>query len=211
METIALVRPYVEIAYFIAGIFLLVGVAFAWRQALLIRSDMSLRMERASKEKAIEACSKYTDQFVEKSNLAFKLDFEKKYSNYAGKFLGNFTRASLPKEHIDNCVKRYLHHMPALNCLESIAAFFVSGVADEKTGFSIIGRSFCENVEFNYDLISFPRENSALQTWNNIVILYGVWRPRLSRSEIEFAEREAQAALKGFGPDKSINPIGANI
>jgi len=85
-----------------------------------------------------------------------------------------------------------------LNQLESIAASFTSGVADERTGFRIIGRTYCFNVESYYDLISV----SPHTYWQSAIDLYFLWRPRLSKAELEIARGEMEARLLELADSK---------
>jgi hypothetical protein len=55
LDLIATIRPYAELAFYIAGVFLVVGLWFTYVQLRLLKRDMLLRVERAAKEKAIEA------------------------------------------------------------------------------------------------------------------------------------------------------------
>ena len=100
--------------------------------------------------------------------------------------------------------------LPAMNELEAIAAAFVAGVADEETGFKIIGLTFCNSVRQNYDIISFSRDEDVPGGyWHNVVTLYRVWSPRLKQlgllQQKERLERRIAAAAAGTS---SIPPIG---
>jgi hypothetical protein len=75
---LAAIRPYLEAGYFIAGILVLLGLLLASRQLSLLRLDINLRNERAAKEKAIVACERYLDSYVQKSGLLHRERTEKK-------------------------------------------------------------------------------------------------------------------------------------
>jgi hypothetical protein len=80
IEFISAVRPYLEAAYFIAGILVLLSLVLAARQLNLLRLDINLRNERAAKEKAIVACERYLGPYVEKSGDLLKEKLAKKNS-----------------------------------------------------------------------------------------------------------------------------------
>jgi hypothetical protein len=82
-----------------------------------------------------------------------------------------------------------------LNELNMFAAYFVTEVADEKVGFATIGRSFCRTVESHYDLIALARDNPAEDYWYSIVRLYGIWRPRLEKSELVAKTKVLQSRI----------------
>ena len=96
-----------------------------------------------------------------------------------------------------------------MNQLESISAFFMSGIADECTGFRVIGRTFCGSVESSYDLISISRQEKACPYWANTVDLYQLWRPRLTKAEMEIAKEDIEYELSSI-TTRTISPIGVS-
>ena len=169
------------------------------RQLALAKTDAKLRHRRAALEKAIEASAAYLDEFCALDSAYSELLEEKGIESYSGP-IGNFTRDSLQKAAAAEALKKWACYIwvPALNKLESIAAMFCCGVADELLGFDIIGRTYCSTVENRYDLLSFARRQGRFapsKYYENIVKLYHVWRPRLAESELEQAKREMDATL----------------
>jgi len=190
------VHPYLEAAYFCAGVLVLLSLVFASRQLNLLRMDINLRSERAAKEKALIACERYLGEYVRLSGEATKERTAQKLSAYKGP-IGDFSYASLPFASLEVIFKKVeLESMlPELNELEAIAAAFRTGVADEKTGFQIIGRSFCNTVEYSYDTISFFRKYDVHGYWSGIVEVYSMWRPRLTMAEMEFEKNHLQKKI----------------
>jgi len=188
----------------------LISLVFAYRQLNLLRLDVNLRNERAAKEKAINACERYLDAYVQKSGVFFDECFDKKILGYDGP-VGDFTYSSLPEKLRDKATQRFCLDsvLPALNELEAIAASFQTGVADERTGFQIIGRSFCSTVQHHYDVISFGRERQAHNYWDGIVGLYTIWRPRLTKAEMEYSKNLLQRKID-LVRDREIRPIGVD-
>jgi len=208
-------RPWVELLYFASGIVISVSVVYGLKQVRLLKRDIRLRNERAAKEKAIEYSSRYLDSYVQLSNaFLHDCDGAKLGSSYSGP-IGDFTDGSLlanpgalelarSRFKLNSCVR-------ALNELEAISAAFTSGVADEGTGFNIVGRSFCKNVQYDYDVISFARDarSGAPGYWSNIVRLYEIWSPRLEEADLRqvrerIDDRIAAATKQGV----RIPPIG---
>ena len=208
LDAIAMARPYLEVAYFLASIFLLGGMFLTFLQVKLIKQDVRHRNERAAAEKAIDACDRYFCNFIPLSSLNFDEISEKEFSPYDGP-IGDFTHTSLPEKVRANCLKRFglKSWLPAMNQLESISATFIAGVADECVGFQIIGRTFCSNIENNYDLISLSRREKAYPYWLNSVKLYQLWRPRLTKAEIDLAVQEMKEKSSVI-QDEKIMPIG---
>lgn len=207
-ELIANIKPTIELIYFISSSLLLVGVGLAYRQLTLIKVDIELKNQRSSAEKAIEASERY---FCEYTELTKQIQIDRKkhnVSSYDG-VIGDFSNSSIPSDLREKSSIRFSlsSWLPALNRLEAIAAYFTTGVADESVGFSVIGRTFCSTVELNYDIIARSRSSGAVDYWENIVKLYHLWRPRLSKAELELAKTEAEKKISTL-KQNSVPPIG---
>jgi hypothetical protein len=209
-EFIGSIKPFFELLYFFAGIFLLVGLGFGYQQLRLIKQDIRIRNKRAAAEKAIEACDAYFSDYIALSGVQFK---EQKAANvpvYKGP-IGDFTSKSIAPNLLEGCVARMqlMSWVPALNRLEAMAAYFTAGVADESTGFKVIGRTFCSTVESNYDLISLSRRGEPNAYWSNLVELYSLWRPRLTKSELDLAKQGIEKSISAL-QQKTVSPIGTD-
>lgn len=207
-EVIVSVRPIAELLYFIASIFLLGGLGLAYRQLTLIKRDIQLRNYRAAAEKAIAACDRYLCEYIPQSKPDFDERVASKLFWYKGP-IGDFSHRSIPPILKEECSKRYHLKLwlPPLNRLESIAACFTAGVADESVGFRVIGRTFCSSVESNYDIIAMSRYEKPNAYWENIVELYSLWRPRLTKAELESAKQEMDEKISSL-PQNTVVPIG---
>lgn len=206
-EIIATSRPYLEVLYFIVGILLIGGLGLAYRQLRLIKEDIGTRNRRAAAEKAIQACETYFNSYVPLSGILFRERLKSNMTTYSGPF-GDFSKKSLPTQRVKDCLlKLSFQALPAMNQLEAIAACFTTGVADEATGFKVIGRTYCSTVENSYDVISSCRDGDAHDYWSNIVELYALWRPRLKKSELDLAKRDIEKAMMALS-DKTISAIG---
>ncbi|HVI60512.1 MAG TPA: hypothetical protein VM619_16780 [Luteimonas sp.] len=199
METwITTVRPYLEALYFLAGVGLFVGVLISFGQLRLIKKDIDTRNFRSAREKALEAIDRYLTQFVPASGEYFdEWKSDKTLTHYQGA-IGDFWHESISAEHLENSTKRFKldKWLPALNQLESLCSYFVSGVADERLGFKYLGRSICFWVERNYDVVALSRRDKAFPHWQSIVELYKLWRPRLTKAELELQRDEISARIR---------------
>ncbi|MDD1979632.1 hypothetical protein [Pseudomonas tussilaginis] len=207
-ELILKAKPLIEIIYFLSSTLLLIGVGFAYRQLTLIKTDMKVKNQRSAAEKAIEASERYFCEYISLSQVNFLERKELKIPVYKGP-VGDFTPASIAAPLKELSRKRFslMSWLPALNRLESIAAYFCTGVADEKVGFSVIGRTFCSSVELNYDIISLSRDAGTVDYWENIVKLYQLWRPRLTKAQLELEKKQMDEKISSL-KQKSITPIG---
>jgi len=206
------VRPWLELLYFVAGIVVAPAVIYGLQQVKLLKRDIRIRNERASKERAIEFASRYLNVYV-KLDASFVRDrMAENLPTYDGK-AGNFTSSSIDQRLLSTSRKRYgiMSWLPAMNELETISAAFVTGVADEATGFGIIGRTFCSAVRQDYDLICLSRKEvvATHDYWRNIVELYKIWSPRLQGSELRDVRDRIDAKIASSGTERTIKPIGA--
>jgi hypothetical protein len=208
LEILLSTRPYLELAYFLAGVLLLVGLLITFYQLTLIKHDISLRNERAAKERAIEAVTRYLSDYVPKSNKVYHAQKEQGLHLYSGP-VGDFSFESIPKPLVSRALKRGENtvYLPALNELEAISAYFTTGVADEQTGFQIIGRSFCASAEQLYDIIALCRTDKANAYWNNIVRLHQIWRPRLSQAEMRATIQDLQTKINSMGTSTKMDSV----
>jgi hypothetical protein len=190
-------RIYLELGYFISGIIVSLAAVAGLRQLRLFKKDIRLRNERAAKEKAIEYALRYLTSYVDAQKVFLHQTREKKLPPYKGS-IGDFSADSLPKELLDSSSRRYtlVAWLPAMNELLAIASAFTSGVADEATGFNIIGRTYCATVQDHYDILSMSRRKGVHDYFQSIVDLYQLWAPRLSKAELEEQRRMISERLE---------------
>jgi hypothetical protein len=210
LELINSLRPYLEGFYFLAGILMTGGIIASYRQIVLLKADLKTKNERAAAEKAIEACDRYFCSYIPLNSVNYRETVEKKLDGYSGP-VGDFSPGSVPSEILPKSAQRFalVSWLPAMNQLESISAYFISGVADECTGFRVMGRSFCGTIKLQYDVISLSRREASNPYWSNAVKLYQLWSPRLAKEEIDSTIREMQAKASSI-PNNKISPIGAS-
>jgi hypothetical protein len=58
-------------------------------------------------------------------------------------------------------------------------------------------------------MIAFCREPQAHNYWDSIVGLYRIWRPRLSKAEMEYIKDILESKIKSLNDDRIV-PIGVN-
>ena len=216
MSTMNEIRNIAELMYFFSGVVLAILAIFGVRQVKLLKKDIRLRNERASKEKALEFVQHY-ETYVEFDAKFSDECSSKRLPTYRGP-IGDFTLTSIPKEFLPIAKKRFDGcWLDGMNRLELVAGAFVSGVADEALGFKMIGPSFCGTVASHYDLISLTRDadsanplfGSANPLFQTIVDLYNLWAPRLSKAQLLRARDELEKQINAT-TDKKISPIGVD-
>ncbi len=206
-----LVRPWAELLYFASGVVVAMAAIRALAQLRLMKQDVCIRNERASAEQAIQHVSRYAGEYVRLCNVEFDERKSRGLPDYCGT-VEDFSPQSLSEADRKVATRRCFEAdkwAAPLNELELIAAAFVSGVADERIGFRVIGRSFCANVGFAYDRISLLRYERQNAPYQSIVDLYGLWAPRLTKAELADERSRLEARMSRI-PDKVVPPIGTS-
>lgn len=204
-----MIRPYAELSAFISTSILAIGLIFSWSQVKSFKNDIKIRNKRQSKEKSIEASEIYMSKFIDAHKIFFNDRIKSGFHSYKGE-AGDFSESSLSKEQQKNGLDLMSIEsiVPVLNMLEIISAYFVSGVADEKTGFQIIGRSYCGTVNDLYAVICLLRGKGSVQPyWYNIVELHNVWHSRFQREGLKEENEDLQERLRSL-PERSISAVG---
>jgi|SRR5579872_1549453 len=204
------VRPWAEFAYFLSTIVLAIVAVFGLQQISLVKRDIRLRSDRAAKEKAIEYSHRYLTIFVPLYDECTDDRTKKGIVGYDGP-IGDSTAGSLGAADQRDALKKMgpvVHFwLPAFNELQSIASAFMVGVADERVGFGIIGRTFCHTVRSNYDFLAAVRREKTCPYYQSIVDLYQLWAARMSKAELSELSRDLVSQIRSI-PDVEIPPIG---
>lgn len=197
-------RPALEITYFLSGIILAAAAIYGLQQVRLMKRDMRMRSDRASKEKAIEYIAQYFSKYVPLDKTFNDQCEANKLVGYTGP-IGDFGLFDLPSEYRNRARRRFdiPCWLPALNELQTIAAAFAYGVANDKLGFQAIGRTFCSTVATKYDILCITRSNDASPYYQAIVDLFHLWAPRLKKSELSALRENVNQKLASLPEDKA--------
>ncbi len=195
------IRQWIELIYFISGAMLAGAALYGLQQIRIMKRDMQVRSERAAAEKAIEYITRYVSLYIPLDNKFYDECVVKKLDSYDGP-VSDFKFESLPPHYLNRARERfalYSFWLPPLNELNTIAAAFAFGVADEKIGFSAIGRSFCAAIAWKYDVICCARRDKVCPHFEGIVTLYRLWAPRISKDELTALRQEVDRKLMCLG------------
>jgi hypothetical protein len=203
-EFILNARPYLECASFVGTIALSFIALYGLKQIQLLKIDMLNRSERSAKEKAIEAAENFWAEFTV-SYFAFQQEiFKRGLKVYDGK-VGDFKRTEFPDW--PNCPQEILKRwelatlwLVSSNRFEAIAATFVTGVADEQTGFEVIGLDFVEMVQNDYDMYTLTQKMAGgeKQYFPNTIKLFKAWSPRFTQKELELQKHSLEEKIKNL-------------
>ena len=200
-------RGWIELIYFLSGPTLALFAIAGFIQIWLFKEDMRIKAIRASREKALECGGEYAE-FVILNRQFIRECHDRGLTMYAGE-VGDFEPGSLTEEQT-NTVKEKIRldsYVMAMNKLEFIAAHFVTGIADDDTGFRLFGRAFCSVIKCNYDLFVIrdgEASNSHVQYTRE---LYEAWSERLSARELIDLKLMVETQLNSCAR-KNFIPIG---
>jgi hypothetical protein len=200
-------KDLLEKVSFAATVILAFAAVCGLRQLTLFKKDIILRNTRAAKERAIQCAERYAE-YSELTGEYLKERGKIGLKSYDGP-IGDFLKTSIPDKLMPDCVKRFSiqSHLAPMNLLEIIAANFTSGVADEETGYNIFGPSFCAAVESNYDLIAMWKKDPTDKSWSDIIELYRIWSPRMTRNALDLKRQEIELQMQSL-PNRKITSIG---
>lgn len=157
---------------------------------------------------AVEYAQQYLNNYVQLAAQELEERQAAGVESYNGP-IGDFTRKSLAPDGLKATAARLSLPiwLPMMNELLVVASAFTTGVADDKTGFAIIGRTFCGAVESDYDRLAFARNAQPHGYFQPIIDLYHLWRPRLSRAELEEQSRQLKSQISTFRSSRTIEPV----
>ena len=181
-------------------------------QLEISRADIILRSKRESISVALEQCKRFADTILPHiDNLTQELHAK----NY--KLAQNIDPdfPVIPNEvdpmgcqiwttNVDLRV-RIVH---ALNEVESFAMYFASDLADESVAFTPAAQSFCCTCEYYRLFIGMYRRPESVRLYQNLVKLYGMWKPRLERTILEEQGKLLESKKQKLPADKKGTPLG---
>lgn len=202
-----------EVAYFISGITIAIVAIYGTKQIHLLKKNIEINSKRSAVEKAIEYCDRFlTSNRALYNKFILKCDDEGIPYSYKGP-IGNFSPREIPPNFTEIHRKRqklWNEWLPLVNDLDVISSAFVSGLADEKLGFNIIGRAFCSDVMSLYDLISAMRFHKTKEYYQSTVKLFRIWSPRLTKEELTLQKITIEKEMNKIS-DSEIKPIGVYL
>jgi hypothetical protein len=202
-----------ELCYFVSTMALTAIAAYGLKQISILKRDIRIRNERAAKEQAISVSARFIKSVecgVEYIN-ALKTAGMKLYSGP----VGDFTNVSLTEEAQQQGLAKFTPLINVwirdLNELEAVAASFMSGVADEKLGYTMLGVGYCRSVLEKYDVICLQRGDGRPETnyWKNTIALYKIWAEHVKNEGLTMRMEEIASQLK-TSPRERIFPIGTS-
>lgn len=207
------IRPFLEAAYFIASIGLVVGIWIGIKQLKLLQKDTKDKYKRAAVEKSIEYLNWFATDYIPKIDQFNHNISQSKLKVYSSQINPKFrfdVNCNLDQpETLEYLIKTDEYNARDLmNQLEYFSAALVSGLADEELMFNPIARTFCSFVEKNYIDICYYRREETCEFYSNIIELYDVWKSRLKKIELESEKMKLENNISKIS-ERHIQSIGS--
>ena len=176
------------------------------------RADIILRSRREAIAVALEQCKRFAESIVP---LLDSINKEMAARNYQMPQHIDPDFPLLPREADPLGVQIWMNEaelrakiVHCLNELESFAMYFASDLADENVAFTPTALTFCQNCEYYRLFIGAYRQPDKMRLYQNLVKLYGMWKPRLEKTTIEEQAKLLEAKKQKLPPDKKGTPLG---
>lgn len=185
-------KSLVENLNFLSGPIIAIFGLAAIIQIRLAKKAIVVSSKRQAAELATKQIDKYAEQIIPMLNSLSENERKINHKRITFPEIKDFTLPEFEKKitpeiftlHFEYGITNLPQINPILNSLETLATYFIKGVADEEIAFSSIGSSFCYNVEsFAFD-ICLARPEDVPDTYNNLVELYHIWNPRLKSKKL---------------------------
>lgn len=185
-------------------------------QLRLTKKAIVITSKRQAAELASKQIEYYTNKIIPLQDELFKIEENQKREKLRFIDLKKFTYEEIKSKINDDKIleahakESFINidkFLKIVNAMESFSTYFTKGVADEEIAYSSIGRTFCYTVEFYSFDISFLRKEDDLTSFNNLVLLYDIWKSRLNTEKISKELLKKQEELENI-ENKRVVIIG---
>ncbi|RAW13715.1 hypothetical protein DC345_18170 [Paenibacillus taichungensis] len=207
-------KDYLEFAYYVSSILLLIGLIVAIRQLRLVKKDMKDRNHRAAVEKSVEHLTYYAQKFIpaySKYREDLKKEVPKRIDTsdlFDGKFYHDIK--TLDKRLVvELIIQQDCGISQLFNELEFFSIAVLEGLVVEEIMYSPVAKAYCQMIENEHVILSVMRSKGA--PFKNVIELYRKWKDREEVEEYQLQIKDAKNKIKLKGNSyKSKPPIGTN-
>lgn len=187
-------RFWLETIYFISAPLLLIVAVIGLKQLKIARDTIKISSRRDALKLATSECERYLSQIIplhNKLNDAIKKLGIASLENAevtlsASSVCVNWNPTKQDRERLRAITTELLD---VCNAMESFSAFFVTKVADEGAAFSVVGRTFCDSVEYLAPLLI---EHWEIGYHKSISRLFFIWQSRLNSEKLVTEKRKIE-------------------
>jgi hypothetical protein len=187
-------------------------------QLIVSTKDVEVRSKREALSMALEQCKRFATEIVPHIDKTQKQMLALGYMPPPTPCDPDFP--FIPKEMDLKGVEIWSNQIDlrteivhALNELESFAMYFTLDLADEQAAFPPAAQTICGCCEYYRLFIGSFRSDSPdrVKLYQNLVKLYGMWKPRLTRSALEEQGKLLEKKKQLLPADKVGIPIGTKV
>ena len=218
MDVLSEIRSWLELAYFVSQVLLMIIVLLGLRQLTLAKNQLVLsesifrtQSKRQSVEAAVLECRRFSetivldclalDQYCKKHDISYFDDVV--FARTERGFTVDPSKAK--KEDIVKIGEAGELLNKLINGMEAYALFFLSGVADEKIAYHCNAKTYVETAEHLFKL--FPICNVDDEDAEPVKVLYMRWRKKREEADLKVQRAALDKKLSEYSV-KQIKAIG---
>lgn len=187
---ITVIKPIVELLYFISGIGLAVFAYYGLQQIAVMKSTSATQARRDALQLTSEQCTLYFEKIIPLQN-AFLESLKSKnieyFEGWSVEISGNKITAKRKSPPDSEGLLIVAANLAFLNNMEAFSVYFTSKVADEIIAYHTLGKTFLGTVEKLMPWILHCREDGY---YKNIVELFVLWHVRAENEKL-MAEKDS--------------------
>ena len=196
-----------RLLYYISAPTLAIIAWYGLKQIKVHKENARLVAKRESYRIAAEQCRIFGDYLLPKINKNHKQIQDNKFSLFTkskieikdGEFIAHKIVLKDPDKYTDIENEMIDEALNIANCMESMAIFFIEGIASEEVAFNSIGKSYCSEVERLLPIIMVFKPDMF---YIKLTKLFKIWYNRLEVLKLKTDKN---------GIDKRLKDINGNI
>lgn len=194
---INLIKPTIEVLYFVAGIIVAITAILALKQIKIMKHTVEIQSKRDALTITSEQCVNYMTNIIRLQN-----EFNKSLKDNQIHFLEgwhvqlNDNEISLQHDgNIDFSDFEKMNYATVCNAMEAFATYFTSKVADENVAFNTLGTTYIHTTEKYMPILLRVNEDGYFQ---NIVKLYLLWKKRMISIDLQTQQEKIKMKMEKY-------------
>lgn len=205
---LATVKPFFELAYFIASIGLAIFAYYGLQQITVLKTTAASQAKRDALRLTSEQCAVYADKIISAQN-----EFNDRLKKLEITWFEGWTieidgqevsaKRTTPSNFHNFMELDIGHH---LNQMEAFSVYFVSRLADEAVAYRAVGRTFVRHLDKVMPFVLIARKDGHFQ---NMVSLYVMWKARVEAEKLAIDQKKIDSKLsKLHSASATASPVG---
>lgn len=199
METlngfISLVKPIIELIYFISAIGLALFAYLGLQQIAILKSTSATQAKRDALKLTSEQCTIYVEKIIPLQNAyhaALKKHNIKYFDGWTTEVLNDEIIVSRKTPPDPKGFEEAIPHMAFLNNMEAFSVYFTSGVADEEVAYNSVAKTFLKTCDGIMPWAIKLRKDGYFKS---LVSLYIIWKSRAENEKLIIEKENIEKKL----------------